>query len=138
MLTGFRDFMLRGKVGELAVAVLIGAAFASLVGALTKDIINPIIAAVLGRPDLSTLVVTVLGARIAYGSFHSAVIAFVLVACVIYFLIVSPLDYLLEKVGVSPARATKLCPECCSTIPQAATRCGFCTSQIAKARQETI
>lgn len=130
MLTGFRDFILRGKVAELAVAVLIGAAFSSLVGALTTDIINPIIAAILGRPDLSALVLQVHSARIMYGSFLSALISFVLVACVVYFFIVTPLGYLLAKVGVPPLPATKSCPFCCQVNAEAATWCGFCAKQI--------
>lgn len=126
MLTGFRDFILRGKVAELAVAVIIGAAFTNIVGSLTKDILNPIIAALIGTSDLSALVLEVHGAKIAYGNFLNAVIAFVLVACVVYFLIVTPLSYLLLKVGVPPMPGTKICPHCLSAIPGAAMRCGFC------------
>lgn len=130
MLTGFRDFILRGKVGELAVAVLIGAAFSSLVSSLTKDIINPIIAAILGKQDLSALIINIYGAKIAYGSFLNAAISFVLVACVVYFVIVTPLGYLLAKIGVPPLPATRSCPECFSTVSELATRCAFCTVHI--------
>ena len=129
MLTGFRDFILRGKVAELAVAVIIGAAFTNIVGSLVKDIINPIIAAVIGTTDLSALVLDVHGAKIAYGNFLNATISFAIVACVVYFLIVKPLGWLLIKVGVPPMPGTKMCPHCFSAIPAAAVRCGFCTQE---------
>ena len=129
MLKGFRAFILRGKVGELAVAVLIGAAFSSLVDSLTTNIINPLLAAMLGRKDFSAFFFIVHGGKIAYGNFLSAVISFVLVLCVIFFLIVTPLDYLLRKVGVPAVLGTKSCPFCFSEIPEPATVCKFCTRQ---------
>lgn len=127
MLKDFRDFILRGKVGELAVAVLIGAAFSSLVGSLTKDIINPVIARILGRPDLSAFILTLFGANIAYGNFLNALISFLLVLGVVFFLIVTPLGYFLQRFTVPPLVGTKACPWCFSLIPEPATYCGFCT-----------
>lgn len=130
MLKEFRNFILRGKVGELAVAVLIGAAFSNLVGSLTKDIINPVIARILGRPDLSALIFSVFGARIAYGNFLNAVISFILVIGVVFFLIVTPLGYLLQKFAVPPLVGSKTCTWCFSLIPDPATYCGFCTRAV--------
>lgn len=130
MLREFRDFVLRGKVGELAVAVLIGAAFSNLVGSLTKDIINPIIARILGRPDLSALILTLFGAKIAYGNFLNALISFLLVMGVVFFLIVTPLSFLLRKFAVPPLHGSKACPWCFSLIPNPATFCGFCTRPV--------
>lgn len=130
MLTGFRDFILRGKVGELAVAVLIGAAFTSLVGSLTTNIINPLLAAMLGKKDFSDLFFSVHGGKVTYGNFIGAVISFVLILCVIFFLIVTPLDYLLRKVGVPAVLGTKRCGFCFSEIPEPATICKFCTRQV--------
>lgn len=130
MLKEFRDFILRGKVGELAVAVLIGAAFTGLVGSLTKDIINPLLAALLGRPDFSAFVLNVHGGKVAYGNFLNAVIAFTLVCAVVFFLIVTPLGFLLKKVGVPFLPGTKGCPWCFSEIPPLATVCKFCTREV--------
>ena len=130
MLTGFRDFILRGKVGELAVAVLIGAAFSSLVSSLTTNIINPLLAAMLGRPDFSAFFFSIHGGKVAYGNFLSAVISFILILGVIFFLIVTPLDYLLRKVGVPAVFGTKSCPFCFSEVPEPATVCKFCARQM--------
>lgn len=130
MLKGFRDFILRGKVGELAVAVLIGAAFTGLVNSLTKDIINPLLAALLGRPDFSAFVLNVHGGKVAYGNFLNAIIAFILICAVVFFLIVTPLGYLLLKVGVPILPGTKGCPWCLSEIPPLATVCRFCTREV--------
>ena len=129
-LINFRDFILRGKIADLAVAVIIGAAFTNIVGSLVKDIINPLLAAVIGKADLSALVFSVNGANITYGNFLNAVISFVIIVSVVHFLIVTPLGFLLTKVGVPPLAGTKPCPYCLSNIPGQATRCGFCTQVI--------
>jgi large conductance mechanosensitive channel len=129
MLKGFRDFVLRGNVLDLAVAVIIGAAFTSIVASLTKDIINPLISAFVGKPDFSYLVLHVHGGAVTYGNFINAVIAFFLLAFVIYFFLVLPTNRLLSRIKgpeAPPAVATKICAECLSEIPLAARRCKFC------------
>jgi large conductance mechanosensitive channel len=126
MLKGFREFVLRGNVLDLAVAVIIGAAFTSIVASLTKDIINPLVAAIVGKPDFSALVLHVHGGVITYGNFINAVIAFILLAAVIYFLIVLPANRLLARFKGPEAVTNKACPECLSEIPIAAHRCRFC------------
>lgn len=133
MIKGFRDFILRGNVVDLAVAVIIGAAFGAVVTALTTDIITPLIAAIVGKPSFGYLVLTVHGGKVLYGDFLNALIDFVLKASVVYFFIVVPLGYLLAKVkGPVPeaAPATKVCAQCLSDIPIAAKRCKFCTEPV--------
>lgn len=126
MLKGFRDFILRGNVLDLAVAVIIGAAFSTIVASLTKDIINPLIAALVGKPDFSALVAHVNGGVVTYGNFINAVIAFLLLAFVIYFFLVLPANHLMAKVKGPEAVTNKTCAECLSEIPVAAHRCKFC------------
>jgi large conductance mechanosensitive channel len=126
MLKGFRDFILRGNVLDLAVAVIIGAAFTSIVNSLVKDIINPLIAAIVGKPDFSALTLHVNGGIITYGNFLNAVIAFVLMAGVVYFFIVFPANALMARMKGPAAVENKPCPQCLSEIPLAATRCKFC------------
>jgi large conductance mechanosensitive channel len=132
MLKGFRDFVLRGNVMDLAVAVIIGAAFTEIVTALTKNILTPLIAAVVGKPNFDYLVATVHGGQIKYGTFFTAIIDFVILAAVVYFLLVLPTQYLLKKFSPEKAEppATKPCPQCLSDIPIAATRCKFCTQPV--------
>lgn len=131
MLKGFRDFVLRGNVIDLAVAVIIGAAFTSIVASLTKDIINPLIAATVGKPDFSALVLHVNGGVVTYGNFINAVIAFLLLALVIYFFLVLPTNHLLAKMKGPEAATIKTCGECLSEIPLAAHRCKFCGQPVA-------
>jgi large conductance mechanosensitive channel len=134
VLKGLRDFILRGNVVDLAVAVIIGAAFGSVVTALTTDIITPFIAAIVGKPSFGDLFVFVHGGKILYGEFLNTIIDFLLKASVVYFFIVVPLGYLLNKFkGPIPDAppATKVCAQCLSEIPIAATRCKFCTQPIA-------
>jgi large conductance mechanosensitive channel len=133
MLKGFRDFILRGNVMDLAVAVIIGAAFTAIITALTTNIINPLLGAIIGKPNFDYLTATVNGGVIKYGTFLTAVINFLLIAAVVYFFLVLPTQYLLKKFN-PPAVAevtTKVCPECKSDIPLAATRCRFCTQPVA-------
>ncbi len=131
---GFRDFILRGNLVDLAVAVVIGAAFGALVTALVSDLITPIIAAIGGKPDFSNLSFTINKSHFLYGHFLNAVITFTIIAAVVYFLVVKPVAALLERLvpkkEVGPTRA---CPECLSDIPEAARRCSFCTSEVGPA-----
>ena len=133
MLKGFRDFILRGNVVDLAVAVIIGAAFNAIVTSLVNDILNPFIAATVGKPDFSASSCTSAGA-IKIGNFLDHVISFLIVAAVVYFLIVLPVNALLARfkkpVPETPP-ATKACPECLSDIPLAAKRCAHCAQPVA-------
>lgn len=131
MLKGFKEFILRGNVLDLAIAVVIGAAFSAVVTALVKDLITPLIGAVVGKPDFSALVVTVNGSPFLIGDFLNAVIAFFLMAAAVYLFVVAPMNAWNErrKRGEAPADpTTKKCPECLSEIPIGARRCAFCTS----------
>jgi len=134
MLKGFRDFILRGNVMDLAVAVVIGAAFSKIITALVSDLINPLIAALVKKPDLSGLVLTLHGGVFKYGDFLNEVISFLLIAAAVYFFVVLPVNTLMNKfkkpVPATPP-ATKACPECLSDIPVAAKRCSYCTQPVA-------
>ncbi len=134
MLKGFRDFILRGNVVDLAVAVIIGAAFGAVVTALTTNIITPLISAIVSKPNFSSLILMVHGGKIQYGDFLNALLDFVIKASVVYFFIVVPLNYLLAKVKgpvVEAPPSTKTCTECLSEIPLAAKRCKFCGEPVA-------
>jgi large conductance mechanosensitive channel len=134
MLSGFKQFILRGNVVDLAVAVVIGAAFGAVVAALVKDLLTPLIGAIAGKPDFSALVVRVNGAEFLVGDFLNAVISFVLIAAAVYFAIVVPVNAINARRnrGEPPPDPTKKkCPECLSEIPVAARRCAFCTSALA-------
>lgn len=131
MLKGFKEFVLRGNVIDLAIAVVIGAAFSALVTALVKDLITPLIGALVGKPDFSGWVVTVNGSPFLVGDFLNALIAFLLMAAAVYFFVVVPMNAWMERRrrGQAPADPTvKKCPECLSEVPIAARRCAFCTS----------
>lgn len=133
MLKGFRDFILRGNVVDLAVAVVIGAAFTGIVTALVSDIINPLIAAIFKKPDFSYLTLHVHGGVVQYGLFLNAVISFLIIAFVIYFGVVLPVSKLLARFNkpIVPPPSTKPCPECLSEIPLAARRCSHCAQLVA-------
>ncbi len=126
MLKGFRDFILRGNVIDLAVAVIIGTAFSAITKSLVDDIITPLIAAVAGKPDFSNIVFTIGATPIKIGNFINAIIYFLIIAFVIYFFLVLPVQKLLERMKGPEAASTKPCPECLSDIPLAAHRCKFC------------
>ena len=133
MLRGFKEFVMRGNVLDLAVAVVIGAAFSALITALVKDLLTPLIGAVVGQPDFSAFVVTVNGSPFLIGDFLNALIAFFLMAAAVYFFVVAPVNALIarRRRGEAPADpTTKKCPECLSEVPIAARRCAFCTSQL--------
>ncbi len=131
MLKGFRDFILRGNVMDLAVAVIIGAAFTAIVTALTEKIINPLLGAVIGKPNFGYLVGHINGGEIRYGDFLTAIVNFLLIAAVVYFFLILPTQYLIKRThpDVTPP-ATKPCPQCLSDIPVAAARCKFCTQPV--------
>ena len=134
MLKGFRDFILRGNVVDLAVAVIIGAAFNAIVTSMVKDVLTQFIAAIVGKPDFSGVVFKVNGTPIMIGNFLNAAISFLIVASVGYFGVVLPLNHMLARVKkpAPPApAATKPCPECLSEIPLAAKRCAHCTQPVA-------
>jgi large conductance mechanosensitive channel len=133
MLKGFKQFLMRGNVVDLAVAVVIGAAFGAVVDALVKDLLTPIIAAVVGKPDFSAIQFTVNGSQFQIGAFINAVLSFVFVAAAIYFFVVTPMNLINErrKRGEAPADpTTKTCPECLSEVPIAARRCAHCTQPL--------
>jgi large conductance mechanosensitive channel len=136
-LGGFKKFLLRGNVVDLAVGVVIGAAFGGVVQAFVKDIINPLIGLLGGTGDLSTWVVNVGPARLLVGDFLSAVLSFVIVALVVYFLVVVPVGHLMDRYRSEPTPSpTKECSECLSKIPERARRCAHCTAQIAPPSEE--
>ncbi|MGA7156873.1 MAG: large conductance mechanosensitive channel protein MscL [Acidobacteriaceae bacterium] len=132
MFKGFRDFILRGNVMDLAVAVIIGAAFTAIVTALTENIIKPLLGAIIGKPDFGYLVAYVNGGKIMYGNFVTAIVNFLILAFVVYFFLVLPTQYLLKKFNPPAAEppTTKACPQCLGDIPVAATRCKFCTQPV--------
>ncbi len=129
MFQGFKTFLFRGNVADLAVAVVIGAAFGAVVNSFVTNIVTPVIAALVGQPDFSSIQFVLNGTPIMVGSFLNAVIAFALVAAAIYFFLVAPMNAWNERqkrgaAAVDPA--SKKCPECVSEIPIAAKRCAFC------------
>jgi len=129
MLKGFRDFVLRGNVLDLAVGVIIGGAFGTVVTSLVKDILTPIIGSLVGKPDFSAIAFN----HIMIGNFLNAVFAFLLVAASVYFFIVLPANSLMARLkGPVPEAppATKACPECLSNIPVAARRCAHCAQPV--------
>jgi len=135
MLKEFKQFVLRGNVVDLAVGVVIGAAFGTVITSLTKDILTPLIAAIAGEQDFSALKFVINGSEFTYGSFINAVIAFLLVAAALFFFVVKPINMLMmrRKSEPSPDPTTRDCPECLSEIPLAAKRCAFCTAQLTPA-----
>ncbi len=136
MFKGFRQFIMRGNVIDLAVAVVIGAAFGAVVTAFVTNILNPLIAAIVGKPDFSAFSATINGGVISYGLFLNALISFLLIAAAVYFFMVAPMNAWKARQarGQAPADpTTKKCPECLSEIPIAAKRCAFCTSPVGAA-----
>ncbi len=136
MFAGFKQFILRGSVVDLAVGIMIGAAFNAVVSALVKDILTPLIAAIVARPDFSKFSFTIHGAQFLYGDFINNLASFLITAVAVYFFIVLPINKLNERLAPKgpPAEATtKQCPECLSNIPRAARRCAYCTSKLDEA-----
>jgi large conductance mechanosensitive channel len=130
MFRGFRAFLLRGNVVDLAVAVVIGAAFSAVVSAFVKDLMTPLIGAIFGKPEFGNLYFTINNSKFLYGDFLNAIIAFAIAAAVIYYFVVVPINALIERSHRHDKPAdptTKKCPECLSEIPIDAKRCAFCT-----------
>jgi len=130
MLNEFKAFLLRGNVVDLAVAVVIGAAFKSIVDALVADFITPLIAAIGGKPDFGTLHFTINSSSFRYGDFLNQVISFVIIAAVVFFFVVVPVNTMMARAKKEPPvdPTSKKCAECLSEIPLEAKRCAFCTS----------
>lgn len=126
--TEFKEFISRGNMVELAVAVVIGGAFGALIASLVADIITPVIAAIFGQPDFSSLTFTINGSVFKYGSFLNALIAFITVAAAIFFFVVKPMNMWTARAKEGADPDVKDCPECLSEIPYAAKRCAHCTA----------
>jgi large conductance mechanosensitive channel len=128
---GFRAFINRGNLISLAIAIVVGTAFTAMVTALVADIITPLIAAVAGKPNFGSLKFTIHHSQFDYGLFLNAVLSFLIIAAVVYYLIVAPSVRLSARLTRKAEATTKDCPECLSTIPIAASRCMYCTIQLA-------
>jgi len=136
MLKGFKQFLLRGNVIDLAVAVVIGGAFGKIVSALVKDLLTPLIAAVGGQPDFSAIKFTINKSAFLFGDFINEIVAFVMIAAAVYFFVVVPVNAVMARARrgqAPPYPTTKQCPECLSAIPIQARRCAFCTSPVSPA-----
>ena len=135
ILKDFRAFILRGNLVDLAVAVVIGAAFTTVVNAMVRDLITPIIAAIFGEPSFNQLTFTINGSVFAYGDFLNALLTFLIVAAVVFFLVIRPINHFMARMRTEPdvETVTRGCPECLSQIPVAATRCAFCTTEVSPA-----
>ena len=132
MLKEFREFILRGNLVDLAVAVVIGTAFGAVVTAFVKDLVTPLIAALGGKPDFAELTFTINDSRFLYGDFINVLIAFLIIAAVVFFFVIKPVNALMARFQPAPAVdvVTRQCPECLSDIPIAASRCAFCTTEV--------
>jgi large conductance mechanosensitive channel len=136
MLKGFKEFILRGNVLDLAVAVVIGAAFGAVVTALVKDLITPLIAAIVGKPDFSAIQFEINSSKFLVGDFINAVVSFLMIAAAVYFFVIVPVNAVMARLHrgeAPPDPTTKECPECLSIIPIAARRCSHCTSSVVPA-----
>jgi large conductance mechanosensitive channel len=133
MFSGFRQFLMRGNVLDLAVAVVIGGAFGAVVAAMVKDLLTPLIAAIVAKPDFSAIALTINGSRLLIGDFLNALVSFAMIAVAVYFFVVAPVNAIVarRRRGEAPADpTTKKCAECLSEVPIAARRCAFCTSAL--------
>ena len=139
MLKGFKQFLLRGNVIDLAVAVVMGAAFGAVVTALVKDLITPLIAAIVGKPDFSAIAFEVNASRFLVGDFINALVSFLLIGAAVYIFVVIPVNSVVARAHrgePTPDPTTKKCPECLSEVPIAARRCAFCTSPLEMAARQ--
>ena len=132
MLKEFRTFVLRGSLVDMAIGIVIGIAFAALVGAFVTDLITPIVAALAGKHDFSSLSFTIHKSRFLYGDFINAVVAFLSIAAAVFFFVVRPVNALMARRKTEPPvdETVRPCPECLSEIPKAAGRCAFCTAEV--------
>lgn len=132
MLKEFKQFLLRGNVVDLAVAVVVGAAFGAVVSALVADLLTPLIAAIFGKPNFANLAFTVNSSTFKYGHFLNAIFSFVTIATTVFFFVVVPVNTLMKRRRTEPPvdEAVRPCPECLSEIPVAARRCAFCTADL--------
>lgn len=135
MIGEFRAFILRGNLVDLAVAVVIGTAFTAVVNALVEDLVTPLVAAIGGEPDFAGLTFEINGSEFLYGDFINAALTFLIVAAVVFFLVVKPVNALLDRFQTEQPveEETRECPQCISQIPVRASRCGFCTSEVSPA-----
>ena len=141
MLEGFKRFLLRGNVVDLAVAVVGGAAFTGVVTAFVKDLLTPLLAAIGGQPDFSGMYFTINNSKFLFGDFINAIVSFVIVAAVVYFLVVVPMSRIMgpARLAEAPKAPTmRKCPECLSEIPIGATRCAYCTATVTPAKELTV
>jgi large conductance mechanosensitive channel len=131
-MSGFKQFLLRGNVVDMAVGIVVGAAFGTVVTSFVKDLLTPFIAALVGQPDFSAIAFQVNGSKFAIGNFVNSLVSFVIIAAAVYFAVVLPINALVARTRKEPpaAPATKQCPECLSEIPLEAKRCAFCTSAL--------
>jgi large conductance mechanosensitive channel len=132
MLKEFRDFVMRGNVVDLAVAVVVGTAFGAVVSAFVADFITPLIAAIGGEPDFGGLTFEINGSTFRYGDFFNKLLSLVIIAAVVFFLVVKPLNTVMKRFKTEPdvEKPTRECPECLSSIPIGARRCAFCTAEV--------
>ena len=128
---GFKEFLLRGNVIDMAVGIVVGAAFGTVVSAFVKDLLTPFIAAIVRKPDFSKLAFTINSSKFMVGDFVNQLISFVIIAAAVYFAVVLPVNKLISRVQRPAAPTTKTCPECLSEIPIGAKRCAHCTSPVA-------
>lgn len=129
MLKGFKQFLLRGNVVDMAVGIVIGAAFGAVVSGFVKDLLTPLIAAIVKQPDFSALTFTINGSKFLYGDFINVLLSFLIIAAAVYFFVVVPVNALVARSWKEPPTdpTTRKCPECLSEIPIGARRCAFCT-----------
>jgi large conductance mechanosensitive channel len=130
-MNGFRQFLLRGNVIDMAVGIVVGAAFGTVVSAFVKDLLTPFIAAIVRKPDFSKLALTINSSKFMVGDFVNQLVSFVIIAAAVYFAVVLPVNKLISRVQRPAAPTTKTCPECLSEIPIGAKRCAHCTSPVA-------
>ncbi len=129
-MSGFKAFILRGNVVDMAVGVVMGAAFGTVVSGFVKDLLTPFIAAVVGKPDFSAIAFTINGSKFPIGEFINAAVSFLLIASAVYFFVVLPVNTLVARLQPPGPTTTKKCPECLSDVSIGAKRCAFCTSPL--------